>query len=75
MPSKRYSGNSWRSTEELGGPSGTWWRVRRGLGLRWSGDGVMKKRLGRRRTEMMQGGSEDGPRESQEEGTPLSASC
>jgi len=35
----------------------------------------MKKRLGRRRTEMMQGGSEDGPGESQEEGTPLSTSC
>ena len=44
---KKHSRNLWRSTEELGSPSGTWWRARRGtwpnwreLGLQWSGDGV-----------------------------------
>ena len=51
--------NSWRSTKESESPSGTWWRAKRGiwpnwrvLGLQWSGDGVQKERLGRRRAEM-----------------------
>jgi len=63
VPSKRHSGNSWRSTEELGSPSRTWWRTRkktqpnwRGLGLQWSGDGAWKKRAGRRRMEMTRRG-------------------
>jgi len=52
VPLKRHSGNSWRSTEESGILSGTWWRARRGiwpnwrgLGPRWSGDGARKKRM------------------------------
>jgi len=63
VPLKRYSRNLWRSTEELGSPSGTWWRARRGiwpnwreLGLRWSGDGAWKERAGRRRIEMKRRG-------------------
>jgi len=63
VPSKRHSRNLWRSIEELESPSRTWWRARRGiwpnwreLGLRWSGNGDWKERVGRRRTEMMQRG-------------------
>jgi len=38
---------------------------------RWGSEGVVGKEESRDDTE----GSEDGPRESQEEGTPSSASC
>jgi len=60
VPLKRHSRNSWRSTEESGSPSGTWWRARRGiwpnwrgLGLQWSRDRDWKKRAG---TEMKRRG-------------------
>jgi len=68
VPSKRHSRNSWRSTEESGSPSGTWWRARRGtwpnwreLGPRWSEDGARKKRAGRRRMEMKRRGPRMAP--------------
>jgi len=59
VPLKRHSGSLWRSTEESGSLSGTWWRARRGawpnwreLGPQWSRDRAQKKRVGRRKTEM-----------------------
>ena len=53
---KRHSGNSWRSTEELGGSSGTLWRARRGTQPSWRGGGAWKERMGKRRVEMMRRG-------------------
>ena len=35
VPLKRHSGSLWRSTEELGSPSKTWWRARRGTRPNW----------------------------------------
>ena len=68
MPLKRHSGNSWRSTEESGSLSGTWWRARRGIQPNWRGlgpqgsrDGAQKERAGRRRMEMMQRGPRMAP--------------
>ena len=65
---KKHSGNLWRSTEESGSPSRTWWRARRGtqlnwrgLGLRWSGDRAQKERAGRRRIEMKRRGPRMAP--------------
>ena len=63
VPLKKHSGSLWRSTKELGSPSGTWWRARRGirpnwreLGLWWSRDEAQKERVGRRRMEMIRRG-------------------
>ena len=68
MPLKRHSGNSERSTEKSGSPSGTWWRARRGtqpnwreLGPRWSRDRGRKKRVARRRMEMKRRGPRMAP--------------
>jgi len=75
VPSKRHSGNLWRSIEESGSPSRTWWRARRGiqpnwrgLGPQWNRDGDRKERAGRRRTEMMQRGPRMAPEKVRREG-------
>ena len=46
-------------------------RIGAAMEWRWGLEGVVRKEESRDNME----GSEDGPRESQEEGTPLSASC
>jgi len=44
-----------------------------GAAMEWRRD--LERKDGKKESEDKEGGSEDGPRESQEEGTLLSASC
>jgi len=60
---KKHSESLWRSTEKLGGLSGTWWRARReiwpswrGLWPQWSRDRVLKGRTRKKRAEIKRRG-------------------